>query len=972
MEQPSNTTNSSSVPGPSKFKLSALATGWADDLFTMDLEEKGAKVVESLEGLLGYKRFSHSDQDLSRPIFVCKVKFKSTRLSLTTRKALLVVFIPRISILKVGSEEEADQAEGTIDTLFFLHTHKITRLKHLKQQHFDIEYKTDTRQSATPALLGLSKNHGGEEAAGVTTSFVTSITLSFSDAESCSRAAAAILYAQLQIKNSMQWLQRGLPSVRANEISHVTLKEFDYQSGHSSTSLPTTRVETYISGPTAWGAEIDAPQSWHSGLCLATSQEAQLLRAPSRNAGDPPGHGQVPPTPSAAVMEPCSPRSSYIAHGPGLKVVVFDGPAAILVYISTPLGVVVAPLSPHMIAEGARNEGTTMQALALPAILKDDEVPQVSLPPSINITPVQSVLPSGLPAELAAHATNSGSSASSSVCLSEQVLNRAQLGESSAVFCAVRKHTPAAFVTSMPPMYAYAMVRASEHSHNKLQSIPDFSQNIQTILRYRVEAVKEVEHEKLDGKSKSPTNQKPESQPGSQPGSQPEQQAAVSTQTAPKPGWGVYAFGILSLLSFLLLMSKPLLGAHLLLVTLQLGYLERAKLWPVLSPHVFDLKNMLMEDGTAVRKKPKLTIEIEAKEELAIGGWCNRTVGWKVVLLGAELTSEANGELMEQLEGAQQLLGYLVPANARDLEKESDDYCLVSSPEPSWVTADIKERFLYIMKTQEKARQLAHTVNQWRVKHHVDTLLTRPYPLFDFFVSNLAHGLMQVHDGVAVLMFKAGDFGQLAAAMRHKGVHPVDFELHLAFIHEYLWKVAAPDPLPGGRLVLILDLKGLWMSSALGEGTKIIQAFAAATSNYPYRLSVAIILHAPSWFNLLWKLVSPMMSERTRRRVRVPRDAAAAKAELEDVLHEELVPVEFGGPCSRDIKEYTAMVHLREFVRSLNQLPEKQPAEAEAKIKLLGPSRRDPTSPRAEGWNSSPLPKLSCANGRMPHGCLSD
>lgn len=93
-----------------------------------------------------------------------------------------------------------------------------------------------------------------------------------------------------------------------------------------------------------------------------------------------------------------------------------------------------------------------------------------------------------------------------------------------------------------------------------------------------------------------------------------------------------------------------------------------------------------------------------------------------------------------------------------------------------------------------------------------------------------------------------------------------------------------------------------------------------ATYN-PERVYQVFIINPPAWFNLIWKLVSPLVNPKTRERIHVLRGQKdITKALLEFVAPENL-PKEYGGECQceggcfthspeeNDIREWTEFVN---------------------------------------------------------------
>jgi hypothetical protein len=91
---------------------------------------------------------------------------------------------------------------------------------------------------------------------------------------------------------------------------------------------------------------------------------------------------------------------------------------------------------------------------------------------------------------------------------------------------------------------------------------------------------------------------------------------------------------------------------------------------------------------------------------------------------------------------------------------------------------------------------------------------------------------------------------------------------HMVFIQEHLWNVIDPRPYPMGSQLKILDIRGISMSDIGGETFAYWKKLGQTIALYnPERLDQVFILNPPSWFQIIWKLVSPMINPKTRERV---------------------------------------------------------------------------------------------------------
>ena len=88
---------------------------------------------------------------------------------------------------------------------------------------------------------------------------------------------------------------------------------------------------------------------------------------------------------------------------------------------------------------------------------------------------------------------------------------------------------------------------------------------------------------------------------------------------------------------------------------------------------------------------------------------------------------------------------------------------------------------------------------------------------------------------------------------------------------------------------------------------------------FPERLCRCMVVNAPSWFNLIWRVISPYLAERTRAKIKVLTDHSEAAAELESCLGPKWVPEEYGGTCKEAFERYPVQEGLLAFVEKLQK-----------------------------------------------------
>jgi hypothetical protein len=93
---------------------------------------------------------------------------------------------------------------------------------------------------------------------------------------------------------------------------------------------------------------------------------------------------------------------------------------------------------------------------------------------------------------------------------------------------------------------------------------------------------------------------------------------------------------------------------------------------------------------------------------------------------------------------------------------------------------------------------------------------------------------------------------------------------HYIYVNEYLWQILeASDAM--ATMTSIIDLQGLNLKvlrqadlmSFMKEFVKTMD------SHYPQRAHKTLIVNAPKWFNLLYKIVSPLLRESTKSKIEI-------------------------------------------------------------------------------------------------------
>lgn len=167
---------------------------------------------------------------------------------------------------------------------------------------------------------------------------------------------------------------------------------------------------------------------------------------------------------------------------------------------------------------------------------------------------------------------------------------------------------------------------------------------------------------------------------------------------------------------------------------------------------------------------------------------------------------------------------------------------------------------------EEKGRQRYQHTLQWRQENRIDNILVTPHPTFATIKQHYPqyfHGRSKA--GQPVYYERPGKID--LAALKREGLSIDDLLRHYMYITEYLWRVI--EPTDTGRSLTVLDVSGIGMYDLGGEVLDFIKRASAFTgAHYPERSAHIFIINIPGWFNMIWRMVKPMIDPVTREKVR--------------------------------------------------------------------------------------------------------
>lgn len=127
--------------------------------------------------------------------------------------------------------------------------------------------------------------------------------------------------------------------------------------------------------------------------------------------------------------------------------------------------------------------------------------------------------------------------------------------------------------------------------------------------------------------------------------------------------------------------------------------------------------------------------------------------------------------------------------------------------------------------------------------------------------------------------------------------HHSQWTEHYVFVNEYLWQVVEGDS-PLAMMLGIIDLQGLNLRALRQrEVISFLKLFVSTMdSHFPQRAHKTLLVNAPKWFNLVYKLISPLLRESTKAKIDISSRGKKQDKTLKSFLGdkaEKLLPKSF-------------------------------------------------------------------------------
>jgi len=183
----------------------------------------------------------------------------------------------------------------------------------------------------------------------------------------------------------------------------------------------------------------------------------------------------------------------------------------------------------------------------------------------------------------------------------------------------------------------------------------------------------------------------------------------------------------------------------------------------------------------------------------------------------------------------------------------------------------------------------------WRKEFRVDTILMRPpHPQFELIKEHYRHFIHLRGHRNEPCFYEIPAKTNLKA-LREAGVSVDDLLMHYVSVIEFLWQVVEPSDL--SRSIYVLDLDGIRLGDFVGDVMDFVKRASKLCSlHYPERAGTVFVINVPRWFNIIWRVVKPLVDEVTLEKIRIFRGNRMQTAQLlQEKIPIEHLPPEYGG-----------------------------------------------------------------------------
>jgi hypothetical protein len=191
-------------------------------------------------------------------------------------------------------------------------------------------------------------------------------------------------------------------------------------------------------------------------------------------------------------------------------------------------------------------------------------------------------------------------------------------------------------------------------------------------------------------------------------------------------------------------------------------------------------------------------------------------------------------------------------------------------------------RYLVMQNHKRSAAQKAlQATLDWRMQHSIDQILIQPRPNFNLCKQVFPHAFLARDPEGHVVFLQRPALIDMDLGKRNKLTNEALLE-HYVYVNEYLWQIVEGDNNNNNNennsqyhalstMTSILDLTGLnFKVLKQRELVNFLKKFVLTMdSHYPIRAHKTLIVNTPKWFNVFYKVVSPILRESTKSKIEI-------------------------------------------------------------------------------------------------------
>ncbi|KAL4424491.1 hypothetical protein ABPG77_006800 [Micractinium sp. CCAP 211/92] len=296
---------------------------------------------------------------------------------------------------------------------------------------------------------------------------------------------------------------------------------------------------------------------------------------------------------------------------------------------------------------------------------------------------------------------------------------------------------------------------------------------------------------------------------------------------------------------------------------------------------------------------------------------------WSLTLLHASLVSEEEGALEEVAEAGVELETEGEKGTEAAEPQLPEAFRQLVQKHSAALDANAASRFLATYPSPGKALAALEQCAEWRERQGYVGLLDQPHPKFEVVKRRYPHAVLgwSTKKDCLVTLDNYGRWKQSYDTLRADGVSDDELLRHLVYCFDYNFHVLDTRQLPQGKSVNIVDLQGLKMGDAAGPAFRFIsKAGSLLNLHYPGRLHKAFLINAPSWWSIIWRLVSPLIHPDTRKLMALysAKDKAGAREALLEWVDASILPAEYGGSSTAGLYDCPLEQQLWQHVARVN------------------------------------------------------